>query len=87
MRILTALAVALRGFLATLWRLLRQLLHEVAGALFVLFALLGCVSVWREWKRGSAAWLIGVVAAFTVMMAAFAFSSFRSARRLKANEK
>ena len=87
MRILTALVVALGGFLATLWRVLRQLFHETAGTLFALFALLGGVSAWREWKRGSAAWLIAVAAGFAVMMTAFAFSSFRSAHRLKENGK
>ena len=84
-RVLGALLVALGGFLVTLWRIVRQLLHEMAGALFVLFAVLGGVSVWREWQRGSAEWILGVTAGFTAMMAAFAFASFRSARRL--NEK
>lgn len=86
-RILGALLIALSGFLRTLWRIARQLLHEIAGALFLVFAVIGGVSVWREWQRGSATWLVGVVAAFTLLMAAFAFSSFRSARGLRGNGK
>lgn len=86
-RVLGALLIALSGFLRSLWRIARQLFHEIAGALFLLFAVIGSVSVWREWQRGSAIWLIAGVAAFTLMMAAFAFSSFRSARGLRENGK
>ena len=86
MRLLGALLVALSGFLATLWRILRQILHETAGALFVLFAVLGGLSAWREWQRGAADWIIGVSLAFAAMMAAFALASFRSGRRLARKE-
>ena len=86
-RLLAALLVALSGFFRSLWRITRQLFHEAAGALFVVFAVIGGAGVWREWKRGSAAWLLAVVATFTVMMAAFAWSSFRSARRLNEDRK
>lgn len=86
LRILGALLVALSGFLATLWRILRQILHETAGALFLLFAALGGLSAWREWRLGSTEWIVGVSLAFAAMMAAFAFASFRSARRLERKE-
>lgn len=82
-RILGALLVALSGFLGTLWRILRQVLHEAAGTFFLVFALAGGYSAWREWQRGSATWLIGVSAGFAAMMAAFALASFRSARKLE----
>ena len=81
-RILGALLVALGGFLGTLWRILRQILHETAGALFLVFAAAGAWAAWREYQRGSALWIIGVTVGFAAMMAAFAFTSFRSARKL-----
>ena len=83
MRLIGALILVLSGFLRSLWRVARQLFHEMTGAFFVLFALLGAASVWREWQRGSAQWLIGLSVAFTVMMTAFAVASFRSARRVR----
>jgi glycerol uptake facilitator-like aquaporin len=81
--VILALLAALAEFLRTLWRVARQLFHEVTGALFVLFAVVGAASVWHEWRRGSAEWLIGLAVAFTLMMAYFALASFRSARRVR----
>lgn len=81
-RILAALGIALGGFFLSLWRILRQLFHEVAGALFVVFAVIGGTSAWREYQRGAPDWMVALVAAFTGMMAAFAVASFRSAGRL-----
>ena len=65
------------------WRVTRQIFHEVTGAFFILFAVIGGVSLWREWRRGSEEWLIALAAAFTLMMTWFAVTSFRSARRVR----
>ena len=83
MRLIGALILVLSGFLRSLWRVARQLFHEASGAFFLLFAVVVATSVWREWRRGSAEWLIGLSVAFTVMMTAFAIASFRSARRVR----
>ncbi|HUJ75844.1 MAG TPA: hypothetical protein VL359_13340 [bacterium] len=90
MRLLLAIWRAIQSFLATLWRVARQLFHEVAGAAFLLLAVSGAVSTWRYWKlrpsdaHGAAGlWSIGLAAAFTFMMAAFSVASFRSARRVR----
>jgi len=90
MRLLLALWRAVQTFLDTLWRVARQLFHEVTGAAFLLLALGGALSTWRYWRSlppGSHApsqfWSIGLAAAFTLMMAAFSVSSFRSARRVR----
>lgn len=83
MRAIGALVVALRGFLLTLWRVTRQLFHETAGALFVVFAAVGAASAWRAWQGNSPEWLIGLSIGFTLMMAGFAVASFRSARRVR----
>ena len=83
MRLIGALLAALSGFLRTVRRVIRQLFHETAGALFVVFAAVGAFSVWREWRRDGPNWVIAVVAGFTVMMAWFAVTSFRSARKVR----
>jgi glycerol uptake facilitator-like aquaporin len=83
MRLLSAIIAAVQAFLRSIWRAARQLFHEITGAFFVLFASMGAVSAWRHWQRGSEIWLIGLSLAFALMMAAFAFASFRSARRVR----
>jgi len=90
MRLLVALWRALQTFLRTLWRVTRQLFHEVAGAAFLLLACSGAFSTWRYWKsrppdaHGIAGlWSVGLAASFTLMMAAFSVASFRSARRVR----
>ena len=82
-RWIAALLAGLRAFLRSLARAARQLFHEVTGAFFLLFTLVGAAAVWREWQRGAAEWVIGIAAAFTLMMGGFAFAAFRSARRLR----
>ena len=85
-----ALWRALLTFLKALWRVTRQLLHEVAGTAFLLLAATGALSAWRYWKsrpamppRGSEMWSVGVAVTFTLAMAAFSIASFRSARRVR----
>jgi len=82
-RVIAALFAALMAFLRAVGRVVRQLFHEVAGAFFLLFAVVGGVSAWRYWQNGSELWVLGIALAFTLMMAAFAFASFRSARRVR----
>ena len=82
-RLLVALLAALAAFFRSVWRVLRQLFHEVTGAFFLLFAVVGGASAWRHWQRGSALWIFGIDMAFTLMMAAFAVAAFRSARRAR----
>jgi len=66
-----------------LWRAARQLFHEVTGAIFALFALYGAVAAWRQWHSRVAAWIMGAAIVYAVMMAAFAFTSFLRARRVR----
>ena len=67
----------------TLWRVTRQLFHETTGALFGLFAAWAAFAVWRQWKQRPALWLMGFAIVNAIMMAAFAFASFRRARRVR----
>ncbi len=69
------------SFFRTLWRIARQVFHEATGAFFVVFAVVGAAGAWREWKKEGALWLVAVSIGFSLMMAAFAFAAFRSARR------
>lgn len=82
-RLIDALIRAIAELVRSLWRVTRQLFHEVTGAFFIVFAAIGGVSLWREWQRGSEEWLIGLSAGFTLVMTWFAVTSFRSARRVR----
>lgn len=82
-RLIDALIRALAELVRSLWRVTRQVFHEVTGAFFILFAAIGGLSFWREWHRGSEAWLVALAAGFTLMMTWFAVASFRSARRVR----
>ena len=78
-----ALAQGAGTFLRTLLRVARQVFHETAGAMFLFFALVGAITAWREWQKGSAQWQVGLTVGFALMMAAFGVASFRSARRAR----
>ena len=80
---MTAMLAALAAFFRSIWRVIRQLFHEVTGVFFLLFTALGGASAWRHWQRGSELWVFGIALAFTLIMAAFAFAAFRSARRTR----
>jgi glycerol uptake facilitator-like aquaporin len=86
-RFFVALWRAIQAFLATLWRVARQLFHEAAGTLFLLLAVGGALSTWRYWRQTALGahgpWIVALAAFFTAMMAYFALASFRSARRVR----
>jgi hypothetical protein len=71
--------VTLRVF----WRVARQLFHEFTGALFGVFAIYGAFVAWKEWKHRPALWIAGFIIIYALMMAVFAFTSFRRARRVR----
>lgn len=71
------------GFFRTLLRVSRQVFHEMTGALFGVFAFSAATSAWRGWHRGSAQWMVALSTGFALLMAAFAVSAFRSARRVR----
>ena len=70
-----------RGF-RHLWRVLKQLFHEVVGAVFAVLALAWLNSIVRAWTRDVAHWLIALAAAVAALFLFFAFTSFRKARKL-----
>ena len=70
-----------RGFLR-LWRTMKQIFHEVVGAMFAVLAFGWLNSAFRAWTRDVAHWLILVSVAVAVLFVVFAVSSFRRSRQL-----
>lgn len=78
----TAGTPAKQGAFYRLWRAVKQLFHEVIGALFAIVAFVWVSSAFRAWKRDVAYWLIALAAAVALLFVFFAASSFRRARKL-----
>ncbi|HKF26057.1 MAG TPA: hypothetical protein VKB24_08775 [Candidatus Acidoferrum sp.] len=64
------------------WRALRQLFHELVGAVFAVLAFAWVQSAIRAWTRDGARWLIASALGVAAVMAVFSFTSFRRARRI-----
>ncbi len=65
-----------------LWRVLKQLFHEVTGAVFAVLALGWLNAALRAWTRDVARWLIGVAVAMALLFVFFAVTSFQRARKI-----
>jgi len=70
-----------RGF-RRLWRTVKQVFHEVVGAMFAVLALGWLNSAFRAWTRDVAYWLIAMAVAVAGLFVVFAVSSFRRSRQL-----
>ncbi|PYT51667.1 MAG: hypothetical protein DMG43_13380 [Acidobacteria bacterium] len=70
------------GGFRRLWRVLKQLFHEVTGAVFAVLALGWLNAALRAWTRDVARWLIAIAVAVTLLFVFFAVTSFRRARKL-----
>jgi len=64
------------------WRALRQLFHEMIGALFGILALIWIQNSIRAWAKDVPRWVIGLALAVAGLLAVFAWTSFRRAREL-----
>jgi hypothetical protein len=64
------------------WRALKQLVLEVAGAMFAFVGMVWLSVALRSWTRDVAHWLIASAVAFALLFFFFALSSFRRARKL-----
>jgi hypothetical protein len=78
------------GFFATLrhsfrvvWKALRELFHEVTGAMFFVLAVAAMQATWRSWHRGAGHLLVGMTAGYSLLMIFFGFLSFRDSRRVR----
>lgn len=70
------------GGFRRLWRVLKQLFHEMVGAMFAVLALAWLNSALRAWTRDVADWLVGVSVVVALLFVFFAVTSFRRARQL-----
>lgn len=71
-----------RGF-RRFWLTLRQLFHEVVGGIFAVLALAWLQSAIRAWTRDVSHWLVFAALGVTVLLAVFAWTSFRRSRQLR----
>ncbi len=71
-----------QGGFRRLWRALRQLFHEVVGAVFAVLALGWLNAAFRAWTRDASRWLVGLAVAMACLLVFFAATSFRHARKL-----
>jgi glycerol uptake facilitator-like aquaporin len=72
-----------RGGFARVWRTLRQLFHEVVGGIFLVLSLAWLQSTIRAYTRDVAHWLVAAAFGIAIVMAVFAWNSFRRARQLR----
>jgi len=71
-----------RGGFARLWRTLKQLFHELVGAVFAVLAFAWVQSAIRAWTRDGARWLVATAFFVAAVMAVFSFTSLRRARQI-----
>ena len=71
-----------RSGFGRLWHALKQLFHEVVGAVFAVLAFAWVQSAFRAWTRDGARWLVATAFVVAAVMAVFSFTSFRRARRV-----
>ena len=77
-----AQSVPQAGGFRRLWRALKQLFHEVIGAVFGVLALAWVNAAFRAWTRDVAYWLIVLAVCVAGLFAFFAITSFVRARRI-----
>jgi hypothetical protein len=71
-----------QGGFRRFWRALRQLFHEIVGAVFAVLALGWLNTALRAWTRDAARWLVAIPVAVALLFVFFSVTSFRKARRL-----
>jgi len=65
-----------------LWRTLKQLFHEVVGAIFAVLAFAWLNAAIRAWSRDAAYWLVAIAAVVGGVFLFFAVTSFQRARKV-----
>jgi hypothetical protein len=71
-----------QGGFKRFWQALRQLFHEIVGAVFAMLALGWLNTALRAWTRDAARWLVAIPVAVALLFVFFSVTSFRKARRL-----
>jgi type IV secretory pathway VirB2 component (pilin) len=70
------------GGFRRLWRALKQLFHEMTGAMFAILAFAWLNNAFRAWTGDVARWLIALAMIVAGIFAFFAVSAFRRARKI-----
>ena len=73
---------AANGGFRRVWRTLKQLFHEVVAGVFAVLALAWLQSAIRAWTRDVAHWLVFAAFGVAVLLAGFAWTSFRRSRQI-----
>jgi hypothetical protein len=71
-----------QGGFRRFWRALKQLFHEITGAVFGVLALGWLNAALRAWTRDAARWLVGLAVAIALLFVFFAVTSFRKSRKI-----
>ena len=71
-----------QGGFRRFWRALKQLFHEITGAVFGVLALGWLNAALRAWTRDAARWLVGLAVAIALLLVFFAVTSFRKSRKI-----
>lgn len=71
-----------QGGFRRFWRALRQLFHEMVGAVFAVLSLGWLNAAFRAWTRDVARWLIAIAVGMALLFVFFAITSFRRARKI-----
>jgi len=71
-----------KGGFARVWRTLKQLFHEAVAGVFAVLALAWLQSAIRAWTRDVAYWLVFAAFGVAVLLAGFAWTSFRRSRQI-----
>ena len=70
------------GGFRRLWRVLRQLFHEMTGAVFAVLSLAWLNAAARAWTRDVAQWLIALAICVAGLFAFFAVTQFARSRKI-----
>lgn len=75
--------VTQRSGFSRFWSALKQLFHELVGAVFAVLAFAWVQSAIRAWTRDVAHWLVATAFGVAAVMGIFSWTSFRRARKLQ----
>ena len=78
----TTVTTVQRSGFSRFWGTLKQLFHELVGAVFAVLAFAWVQSAIRAWTRDVAHWLVAAAFGVAAAMGIFSWTSFRRARKL-----
>ena len=73
----------LRHSFRVIWRALRELFHEVTGAMFFILAVAALQASYRSWHNRASGWMVGMTIGYALLMIFFGVLSFRDSKRVR----